>query len=219
MDLFDVDTRELIALRKWYKKQPAKFKRATAEMLNAFAFGARRSALDLITKRMTIRNPKFIASRFRVTKATTSSQRSVMGTLSGPRFSGFVEQELGVPTDRTRTATMAARSGSRSSQIKPRFRLKPSNDVVTMRDYKVDRVSAFVAMIFERKETRLVRIKGAILKRKGKRLQLIQQLNSRKKQPRKRPFLQTSRVIYFRSINLKALWSKTLARIMTPPPR
>lgn len=219
MDLFDIDTKELSQLRRWYKRQPAKFKRAQALMLNEFAFGTRRSLLDLVGKRMTVRNEKFISSRFRVTKATTATQRSVVGTVAGPRFSGFVEQERGTPTERTRAATLAARGGARSGQIKPRFRLKPTAEVVTKEDYHADRVGAFVAMIFERKEKRLIRIGKAILKRKGNKLQLVQKLNPRKKQPRKRPFFQSARVQYFRSINLRALWSKTIERVLTPPPR
>lgn len=219
MALFDLDIKELIKLRNWYKRQPAKFKRAQAMMLNEFAFGTRRSALDLVSKRMTVRNPKFISSRFRVTKAAATTQRSIMGTIAGPRFSGFVEQELGTQTDRTRAATLAGRGGSRSSQVKPRFRLKPSAEVVTKEDYNLDRVGAFVAQIFERKETRLIRIKGAILKRRGKKLPLVQKLNPRRKQPRKRPFFKSARVQYFRSINLRQLWSKTIGRVLTPPPR
>lgn len=217
MELFDLDIRELVKLRRWYRRQPAKFKRAQAMMINEFAFGSRRSALDLVNKRMTVRNEKFISSRFRVTKATTATQTAIMGTLAGPRFSGFVEQEKGTPTERTRAATMAARGGARSSQVKPRFRLKPSADVVTMVDYNVDRPAAFVAQIFERKEKRLIRIGKAILKRRGKKLQLIQKLNPRKKQPRRRPFMQTARVMYFRSINLRQLWSRTIERVLTPP--
>ena len=221
MELFDLNIKELVKLRKWYKRQPHKFRKATGSMLNDFAFGTRRSIVDLLTRRMTIRNPRFLSSRIRVTKARLSapvnSQRALTGTMAGPRFSGFVEQEKGTPTERTRAATLAARSGAKSSQVKPRFRLKPSSSVVSMDDYGVDRLSAFVAMIFKRKEKRLIRIKGTIYKRKGKKLDLIQTLHPRHKQPRKRPFLQDARVNYFRSINLKSLWAKTIHKYLTPP--
>lgn len=218
MELFNVDMRTLGKLRGWYKRQPRQFRRASSLMLNEFAFGSRRSALDLIGKRMTIRNEKFISSRFRVTKSSPATQMSVMGTITAARFSGFVEQEFGRHTDRNRVATLAARSGSRSNQIKPRNRLKPSVHLVTMEDYGQNRPAVFVAMAIKLKERRLMRIGKSIVRRKGKRLQLIQRIAPRKKQPRKRPFMETARRSYFRSTNIKRLWSRTVQRVLTPPP-
>lgn len=219
MDIFDLNLKEIIQLRRWYKRQPKKFRRAEIMVLNEFAFGNRRSVVDLLTKRMTIRNPKFLNSRIKVSKATMSRAVSVMGTIESPRFSGFVEQEFGTATDRNRVASLLARGGSASKQIKPSLRLKPSADIITKDDYGIERNASFLAAATARKEKKMIRIGKSILKRRGGKFRLVQRINPKNKQPKRRPFMQTSRKIYFSSINLKRVWADKINRVLTPPKR
>lgn len=222
-ELFKIDARELIQLRRWYKKQPRKFRIATGMMLNEFAYGTRDSILWIIGRRYIIRNERFVRSHVRVTNARfadpINTQRSMAGTTTGARFTGWAEQEFGTRALNERTATIAGRGGTRKGKLKPSFRLKPSRDVVEMEDYgPVRSLGQFVAMIHERKEKRLIKIKTSLYKRRGRRkLIKVQNLKNRNKQPKRRPFMQTSRKHYFTQTNISALWAKTIKKVMKPP--
>lgn len=88
---------------------------------------------------MIVRNKRFVASKIKVDKTHTrqpiSSQEAIVGSIDGPRFSGWVEQELGTKTKRTRVFTRLARRGSPTRPAQPSVRLKASNDFTTPDDY------------------------------------------------------------------------------------
>jgi hypothetical protein len=222
---YAIDLHEVNGLRKWYGKQPSRMRVASAHMLNHFAFGTRTQAISVIGKTMTVRNPRFVARQVRVTKASTSSpvtvQKSLTGSVAMQRFSGWVEQEKGTPTNRKRFATLAGRSGVKTKQIRPVARLKPANEVITIQSsgYKprggVSNYAGFIAMLMRKGENRLIRVKGILLKRKRSKLELVQVL--RKKQPKRIPWLRTARANYFRATNVDKLWEKTAMALMGKP--
>lgn len=137
--LFQVEAKDLINLRKFYKKAPKQFQRVSANVLTSFAFGTRTESLGAINDKMTVRNKRFVDGSVRVVKARSgpiSSQESEMGSINRARFSGWAEQELGTPTKRTRVATALARGNNPEKQIKPSLRLKPSNQFISPKEYK-----------------------------------------------------------------------------------
>ena len=232
---------ELKALRKWYSKQPKLVQKATGMMLNNFAFGTRTAAIVEIGATMTVRNPTYVASRVRVTKTSLSTsinqQRSYVGSIAGARFSGWVEQELGATTQRNRFGTVASRGGDISKQMRPSNRLKPGTDVVKISDYHPrggdGNYGGFLAMLYRRKERKLIKIKGGFYKLPGsvkelagpttsgmalhKALELMQEM--KRKQPKRNRWLRRARAVYFKQTDLSAMWKLTLARLVAPPPK
>jgi hypothetical protein len=124
---FQFSSRDLIALRKWYKKSPRQFAASTGMLLNNMAFGSRLESLGLIHARMLIRSPGFVRSRVQVKKShfrlPMESQVSEMGSVKKPRFSGWVEQELGSRGARKHFASISGRAGNKRGKIKRGARL------------------------------------------------------------------------------------------------
>lgn len=218
-----VDLHEVDGIRRWYGKQPRLLRVATGNMLNDFAFGTRTAAIQQINRHMTVRNARFVASRIRVTKANrylpVNNQVAWTGSVAGPRFSGWAEQEKGAKTKRNRFSTLAGRGGSVQKQMRPSVRLKPKNEVISPSDYHPrggDRnISGFVQMVLRKKETRIIRIKGTFYKRKRNRLEQVQ--GSKPVQPKKFRWLRNARATYFRNTDLTALWRRHCMAVTRPP--
>lgn len=230
--LFDVDVRELIQLQKWYKRNPRQFRVATGMMLNNFAFGTRREMIEVIEKDFTVRNPRFISSKVRVTRARfadpINAQRSIEGTVYADRFSGLIEQETGQKTDRSRVASIFARGGSEAGQIKPRSRLKPATELADFSTYGLTgrsrTLGALLAINQRKSDNRMIRFKSTVYKRgRGKHkpprksLNVVQRINPPNVQPARSPFRRKSVKRYFSKTDIRALWGETINRVMKPP--
>jgi hypothetical protein len=253
------DLREVDGIRKWYGKQPRLMRVACAKMLTEFAFGTRTRAITQIDKLMTVRNRKFVMGRLQVTKARgyvpVNQQVAIVGStpggreLVGPtqhggklrartRFSGWVEQEFGDRGQRNRASSLAGRGGSESGQMRHAIRLKPRNEVVTIKDYNPTggngNLGGFIAMLNRKKEKSIVRIGGTFYKRKGsggkvikgyssssggtlrtKSLEIVQRMNP--KRTRRRRWLFPARVQYFQHTDLTALWKRIVTPLIPKP--
>lgn len=131
---------DLRNLRKFYRKAPRKFSRASAGMLNNLAFQTRSAALLEIASDMTIRSDRFVASRMRVERARAGSintQQAEVGSVPTARFSGWLEQETGKPPQRNRVFNIAARRGNEQNAVIGKARLKPSNQFYTANDFAI----------------------------------------------------------------------------------
>jgi hypothetical protein len=124
-NIFDLDKKSLARLRKFQKAYPAVFQRSTASILNTQAFELRRSILKTLGNEFEIRNQGFVNRHVVVQKALTTQkideQVSWAGSTRGKRFSGWIEQELGIPTEQSSRST-AARGGNFSDQVEGQFR-------------------------------------------------------------------------------------------------
>jgi len=237
---YKIDLTEVNGLRNWYGKQPRLMRVACSQMLNHYARGTRESSIKQIDKTMTVRSPGFVSSRMRYTKASSTTpinqQVSHAGSVGAERFSGWTEQEKGVPQARKRFATLAGRGGSQAGKIRPSVRLKPGLEVVTIKDYKPrgGSLANFVAMLFRKKEKRLVRIKGKFYKlpaikgeiagpkqgRQGmmhRKLVQVQGIGAR--QPGMNHWMKDARAAYFRRTSLDKLWARTAGALMGRPGR
>lgn len=194
-------------------------------MLNTFAFSTRIQAIRRIGETMTVRNSRFVSSRIQVSKARISSpvprQKAIAGSVAKARFTGWAEQEFGTPQKRNRFATMAARNNNPQKQMRHIVRLKPRNEVVTREDYQMTSkhtASQFLAAAIRKKENRMIRVKGVIMKRRRNKFEPVQILK-RPKQPKRNKWLLTSRNDYFKATNLDALWRKHYGATLRPPPK
>lgn len=231
-EAFTLDVKDLIKLRKFYKRAPHLFARATASMLNSFAFGTRTQAIKTIKQKMTVRNERFVNSRMRVERARGSSilqQEAIAGSIESPRFSGWAEQELGTPTSRTRVANVLARGGNFNRQIKPSLRLKPGRDFPDANDFKGGDETTRTATLInsaKRGKTRrpfiigknlkgkLRTLKSGLYRVRRKKLERLQSFEPQKVQPKRIRWMTIARKEYFKRTNVKRLWGRTLERIL-----
>ncbi len=230
-DVFQLDQRDLKLLTKFFKKAPKKAAKASASVMNRMSFVTRQTILQQLPKLMKIRNTRFMTRQIKFTKAKVgpiSTQFSEVGSVFATNFSGWREQELGTPTDRTRTQTVLARGGSFGGKVKNANRMKPSNQFDNARDIygtkpKTDSHRLFVLftiLIRKKLKTSFIiptKLKGftpGLYKKKGKKIIKLQNLKPDQVQPKRIRWMTSSLNILKRSINLKQEWGKALERSM-----
>ena len=236
-EMFQLDKRELNQLLKFYKSAPRKFLPAAAGMLNTFAFGVREQAVKQINDKFTVRNPAFVKSSIKVEKTRIvplQNMESKTGSISRPRFSGWIEQETGQQTKRKRVQTLAARQGSWGNKLPSSARLKSSNFFYRDEDfqskYSKTRGQRTAAM-FRMMRTGQIKNKPIIIKTRlkgrftsikrgtyrmgtDKLFHREQTFNPRRIQPKRLPWMQPAREKYFKSTNMKNLWASQISRVL-----
>jgi hypothetical protein len=224
-DIFDLDMRDLLRLRKFYKNAPRQFARATAGVLNNMAFGARKSQIREIHSSMTVRNSRFVQSKIRVTKARgilpISNQESTSGSVTGSRFTGWEEQETGKKSKLKRSFTQAARGGNFKSQVKPKARLRAKNKFYRPGQFKGRNQKArFMFMmrvlatrgggdfITDKKQGKLTR---GLYRFKGGKIMRLQNFEE-STQPGRNKWNKRAVDKYLRRANLRRIWTAQLQR-------
>lgn len=134
---FSLDFLEFNLLRKRLKNAPRVVHLAAVSTVNDLAFAARTEGPKVIASKMTVRNPRFVASRFVVRKATGGNPESHFGSIPGrinkagyESFTGWNEQQFGDAPQRERYSnTKNTRAGSNSTTIPAANRLKGGKDL------------------------------------------------------------------------------------------
>lgn len=241
---WDIDLTAIDGLRKWYGKQPKLMQRASAMLLNRFAWGTRDEAVRQISSHMVVRNDRFVKGRLRVTQTRTGTpiaqQRSVAGSVATNRFTGWKEQEYGTRTARKRVSTLASRNGSIQNQMRGPARLKRSTSVRTFSQLPMaprggpTNYGGYIAMLLRDRYKGLIRIGGKFYTlprtnkaqfvgpgRQGgnywKQLQLVQE--TKKEQPKRIRWMRTARAVYFKAHPPQKTWNAVVAGLMKPPPK
>lgn len=143
--MFEFTAADLINLRRFYKRAPKAFGRAVVGMLNNVAFDSRFELLEAIDDQMNVRNRGFVTRHMRVEKAKgddISRAVSVVGSIAGARFTGWVEQETGQPDKRNRVYSLLSRGGSETNKVKPGRTRKSSNRILRMGDFDIDNAAS-----------------------------------------------------------------------------
>jgi hypothetical protein len=236
MSTFDLDKKSIKALKKFYRQAPRKFAAASGMLLNNLAFGVKKQIpITMRDSGMVIRNERFVNSKIRVEKSRFSlpidAQRSTVGSVSGPRFTGWIEQETGEQPDRSRVFHLAARAGSKKKKAPPRFRLRASNNPPRPNQYKGKdanhRVVVMLQMLGREGYKKPFVITGHKRMRSGlykfgrggkgkKRLVMLQRFD-KPPTPKKFPWIRKARRDYMASISLIAEWKKAIERSLRPP--
>lgn len=177
---------------------------------------------------MTIRNAKFLTRMLRAqtVKGSTpiASQKAISGSLEGQRFTGWAEQELGKAPEKTRTASLFARGGQHSKQIKRKARLFPGTKHMSPDDVQGKNAHhRAVVLLIVTNRNRLKEpfiIKGhdtlidGLYQWAGKgKLKMLQTFEEAKK-PKRLLWLTRARKRYFSKTNMTRLWEKTLKRTL-----
>lgn len=123
-----------------------KYRAIVGTLLNRLAYQARNFAIKKgMEKSFTFRSRGLKRKHFRYTKTRTNIPIDLMasyyGSISSKRFTGWIEQQTGKRTKRTRTATPSARGKTGKRQIGKRFRHNvlnrmPRREVVPVRNAK-----------------------------------------------------------------------------------
>ncbi|MEE9119166.1 MAG: hypothetical protein V3U02_11335 [Calditrichia bacterium] len=224
-ELFQIDLSNLINLRKFYRRAPKQFLKATNSTLNSFAFGTRKRSLEIIEKKMTIRNQKFVAGSLRVQKSTgtnINNARSEVGSINRPRFTGWKEQELGTKPERSRSITSFGR-GTKNRRLRPSFKMRPGNNFLDSDDFDIsgggDRTVVFLQMLARRKQRKPFIIKGSSKFKSGlyvfrrKKIKRIQTFKETKKIKRVR-WMSGGRREFFRTADINKIWAESLRRVL-----
>lgn len=225
--LFQVDLREHRRLQKMWRRMPKEFKQATAGMLNSFAFGTQKKAVQVINRRMTVRSPKFVKSSVRVNKArgnkSIDSQRSETGSIARARFSGWVEQEKGKASRRRRIPETFARGGDPGRKVRPSLRMRSSNQFRSPDDFpgknSEHRVIVMLQMLKRERHRKPFiikhhrRFKPGLYKFHRRKLRRVQLFNVRERPPRRIRWLTTARHWFFAKADIRGLWTDNLKHV------
>ena len=224
--MFDIDTTDLKRLEKFYKRMPREFLKATAGILNSFAFGSRTESLLIIQRRLTVRSPRFIRGSIRVDKARPgqplSKQQSEMGSIHRARFTGLREQELGVSDKRKNVPTLAARRGQRGRKVPGAVRLKRANQFPSPDDFPgktaEHRVVVMIRMLQRKKFRKPFIITGhrrfprGLYQFRAAKLRMVQSFEPRGKAPKRVRWQSGGVRKFMKRANIKELWTDNLNR-------
>jgi len=223
---FNVNYNDLNTLRRLIKRSPDKMRRVTSKILNDMAFATRTEAIKNIKKNMIVKNERFISSSIFVGRANPSApietQKSSVGALARPRFSGLVEQELGTQTKRTRVASLAARGGTKRGIIKRGYRMDRLSGIPKSSDYpgKNDNHRTIVMLIIlnrrRYKKPFIVQkhkhLRPGVYKFFRRRVKMLQAFRPKNLQPARKPWLEPAYNHTVNTIGMQGLWARSLRR-------
>lgn len=232
--MFDLDRRSLLKLKKFYKNAPSKFFMAAKGVITIMAFKAREVQIQEINRSMTVRNQRFIALKIRYQKTKGSNINNIYsqsGSIRSPRFSGWIEQQTGATTSRTRTQSLMARTGDWGKQIAGTARMKSSNKFFNPESEMEGRTieqkyaAALAAMrkgairkrnflIRKRLGGRMRSLKRGLWMMRRRLLYRLQTFNPRKVQPKRNPWHTRAVKKAMAQINLRKEWAKQINRVL-----
>jgi hypothetical protein len=230
-DMFGFDGSDLARLELLYLQAPKKYTRASATVLNNYAFGTRNNVLKWMPTLMTVRNKGFLRSHLRVNKTALStpidSQQADVGSIEGPRFSGWIEQETGVRTPRKRVATVRARGGNKRRQMIDKARLIEGRHIMGPEDMggssariKSDHHRAQVFLMWTRRnKPKSFRLWGhndipdGLYRWRYNKLTMLQAFDPSVKGTRRVEWMTISRERYFRTHDARTAWAKAIKRV------
>jgi hypothetical protein len=165
-----VDTTQLKAFSAmWLKDAPKQARYAVARVLTLVAVQTRKEAIGVIEKKMNVRNRAFVRSRVVYRKANANEpvtqQASWVGSQQTDRFTGWIEQQLGSPTEQKHRHGTNARPGT-TGKVSSKKRLKPSTKIM-----KPDSDPRFVSAL-ARVKNRKPWHAGALMLRIAQRLKM-----------------------------------------------
>lgn len=217
---------DFILLRRFYKKSPKLFGRSVVNTLNTIAFSSRLALLNTIREQMTVRDDRFAKRQMKVEKAKGTDIRraeSKVGSVTAPRFSGWIEKETGQKPELNRTMTLLARGGSKDKKVRPKARAKPSNNFAKISDFQIKaksrqhRLIIFMQMMTEQKRQFIMprRYKG--MKRgmyavRRKKIVLLQRFGPMK--VRKAPWMKPTIQREVQAKDFREVWAKNIARVL-----
>lgn len=227
--MFQIELKDFINLHKFYKRAPREFQKTAAGVLNSFAFGTRKSAIDVINDKMTVRNKRFVETSFRVKTANANTDLNSMvsrvGSIKRPRFSGWEEQQTGKKRPSTRVGTLLSRGKNESKQIRPAARMKPGRNFPDSGDFKgksEQQRTTVMLNTLKRKKFRkpfvirrnLRKLKAGLYRFFRGKVKMLQRFDSKKAQPKKLDWMGEARREYFNAHPVRQTWARAIKHVL-----
>lgn len=222
---FFVKSTDILRLRKLVKQYPQKMRAVTAKILNDLAFHTRKEALKILENKLLIKQKNFISKIILVKKTTASKpmndQKSTVGSIRRPRFSGFEEQELGTKTKRTRVASLYGRGGIKRAVIKGTYRLRrtfptPSNFKGIDSSHRTTVMLASLSRQKYKKPfiiTKHKKFRPGLYRFLRKKIVPLQHFKPRRLQPQRLRWLSMAYEKTYQNIGIGGLWLRALKKI------
>lgn len=219
--LFDVEMKDLVNLRRFYKRAPKKFQRVTANVLNSFAFGVKKELPGVIDDFMTVRSAGFVRGSFKVEKSKSNiplrSQESIVGSINRDRFTGWEEQQTGKRRKKTRVGTLLSRGGSEKKRIFGAARMRSGKTFRTIKRKK----GIHLMNAVKRKKIRTPFIitgnkafRSGLYKVVRGKIKRLQVFDSKRAQPNKIDWMGFARKRYFSSNPVRKTWAKSIKHVL-----
>jgi len=125
-----MDPRGFKQFRELCQNAPRSINYGVSNVLTSLAFKTREYDLKNIADSMIVRNPRFVASSIKVTKARNTrieQQIAEVYSIKRERFTGWEEQQEGKTSTSKHAPTLAARAGNKRAQMIQRARMRSSN--------------------------------------------------------------------------------------------
>jgi len=230
--MFTITNRDIKDLIKFYRNAPSQFMYAARGVLTTQAYIAREEQIQEIQSSMTVRNTRFVQSKVRYQKARGNKLDniySLSGSVHGPRFSGWEEQETGVRTDRTRTQSLSSRGDDWDKQVRGTARMKPTNRFLDVEsegqgstyEQKISSVLAGMRrgtikkrnfLIRRRMGGRLRTLRTGLYGMKRRLIYRYQTFKPQRVQPKRNQWHSRAISQTMRRINLRQEWTKQITR-------
>jgi hypothetical protein len=227
-NIFNMDKKSQQQLLKFARKFPKEFQFSSASILTSQAFELRKSITHTLQDEFEIRNKRFMNSSVRVQKASKSQkidkQVSWAGSVHKNRFSGWIEQELGISSDTDRVQTEDSRKGgSYAGQVRPKYRMNKAGGFKRAGEFSSKRNKTkrqqTIAMINAAKKSKkpfivdkdsgISQLEAGVYDFIGKNLRRVQTFGQPWK-PKRTRWMEKSLNRLDRTFNLKNAWGKEL---------
>jgi hypothetical protein len=226
--LFDIEAGDLLRLRKFAKNAPAQFERVAIGVLNAAAFGTRTNALRELSSGLIIRNKAFLKRSVIVQKANTRSTlaraEATTGSVKRDRFTGWLEQQTGQASEKTRTSTIFGRGLNPFRVLALGNRLRRQNILNPDKfpgGTANQRSIAMINMLKRRNYTRTFIIKGNNKFKRGlykfdsrRKVRAVQRFNNSPIKPKRLPWLTNARDKWLSSNPMRDVWAKNIKFVL-----
>lgn len=230
---FELGMWDWLNFRRMMTRNPRIFARASARVLNSAAFGARKLAIRNLHRDGIVRNSKFVDTSIRVEKCRLGSplyaQESIVGSVTRPRSTGWVEQETGKRDNREYYATSAGRKEIKKNKLVRGYRLDKAGQFPRPKDFRggnqAKRTMKMLRVLRKSGFTKPFIIEGMeffgsasfptgvyMFKRSFKKLALLQHLKPPKIQPKHTRWLSRAAQQYIHYVNLRTVWGRAVER-------
>ncbi len=171
MSMYEIDFRDLSHFSRFLKNAPRQITKSAVNTINNSLFGIRYHMINGGMGRFfNIRQPGLIRSHTWVTKVkgnNLSILNGAVGTTWGKRFSGWIEQEIGLYSTRKKIVTWIARKGNPGRMLPKRYRqysgntnIKDPNDFSNRFKNRHQKMVAYLSMLKRQHYTGPVKIIG-----------------------------------------------------------
>lgn len=226
--LFDIEAGDLLRLKKFADNAPAQFNKVAIGVLNAAAFGTRTNALKELRSGLIIRNKSFLNRSVIVDKANTRTTlgraEATTGSVKRDRFTGWIEQQTGTASEKTRAATVFGRGLNPFKVLALGNRLRRQN-IINPDKYPGktadNRATAMVNILRRKGYSRTFIVKGSNKFKRGlykfdsrRKIRAVQRFQNQPIKPKRLQWLTKGRDTWLSANPMREVWAKNIRFVL-----